>query len=103
MTQVRDSIEDLQQRFGVSSRLFSFPFYKRRVSLRSHHQLLEEEVADVLLGTAGLKKTGKAGFIQRIPMEEFEYPALEALKTEYLYYLMKKPLGRNQDSLLISP
>lgn len=96
ISQVKESIDDLQQRFGATSRLFSFPFTSQGVPEQVIDSLLEEQVADVLLGTAGLKKTGKAGLIQRIPMEEFEKPALEALKTEYLYYLIKKPFGKNR-------
>ena len=95
ISKVETSIKDLQQRFGVTSRLFSFPFTSQGVPEKVIDTLLNDQVADVLLGTAGLKKTGKQGFIQRIPMEDFGMPALEALKTEYFYYLLKKPLGRN--------
>ena len=48
-----------------------------------------------LLGTAGLKKTGRKGFIQRIPIEALDLPAGDALKAEFFYYLLKKPLGKN--------
>lgn len=95
VSKVETSIQDLQQRFGVTSRLFSFPFTSHGVPEKVINQLLNNHAADVLMGTAGLKKTGTMGFIQRIPMEQFEMPALEALKTEYFYYLLKKPLGRN--------
>jgi len=29
-------------------------------------------------------------------MEQYNTPALETLKTEYFYYLLKMPLGRNR-------
>ena len=95
ISQVKDNIEDLQQRFGVSSRFFSFPFTSDGVPGEVIDTLLNDRIADVLLGTAGLKKTGKQGFIQRIPMEDYEMPFKDALKTEYLYFLMKIPVGSN--------
>ncbi len=94
--QVRESMDDLQKRFGISSRYFSFPFTSDGVPREVINRLLEEGIAQVLMGTAGLKKTDQAGFIQRIPMEDMELPALEVLKIEYLYYLLKMPLGRNR-------
>jgi len=96
MNQVRSSVKDLQARFQVSTRYFSFPFTSAGIPMDVIHRLLDEGLAEVLLGTAGLKLTGIKGFIQRIPMEEFERPAREALKTEYLYYLLKGLIGRNQ-------
>ena len=95
VVQIKESIDDLQQRFGIESRYFSFPFTSNGVPRQAIERILNEGIAEVLLGTAGLKKTGQPGFIQRIPMEGFRKPAEDALKAEYLYYLLKKPLGRN--------
>ena len=94
--QIKESIDDLQNRFGLGSRYFSFPFTSNGVPLQVIESVLDEGIAEVLMGTAGLKNTGRRGFIQRIPMEDFRMPAEDALKTEYLYYLLKKPLGRNR-------
>ena len=94
--QVRISIEDLQKRFQISTRYFSFPFSSDGISRKVIDTLLEEGIATALLGTSGLKLTGKTGFIQRVAMEQYESTALEALKAEYLYYLMKGPLGGNR-------
>jgi len=93
--QLEGSIKDLQDRFNISTRYFSFPFTSDGVPKGVINSLLGEEVATILMGTSGLKRTGKAGYIQRIPMEQYETSALEALKVEYLYYLLKGPLGRN--------
>lgn len=96
ISQLSSSIGDLQHRFQVSTRYFSFPFTSWGVPEELIHELLEKGTAKVLLGTAGLKKQDKAGFIQRIPMEEFQGGAEKALKTEYLYYLLKGLVGRNK-------
>lgn len=94
--QVKMSIEDLIKRFSVTTRYFSFPFTTDGVPRGIIHQLLDEGVASALMGTAGLKKTGRQNYIQRIPMEGFRASALETLQTEYLYYLLKAPLGKNR-------
>ncbi len=94
--QVKASIEDLQKRFGVQTAYFSFPFTSDGVPGEVIDSLLEEGTASALLGTAGLKRTGKRSYIQRVPMDKYDMPALEILKTEYLYYMLKMPLGRNR-------
>ena len=94
--QVRSSIEDLQKRFSIQTAYFSFPFTSDGVPWKVIDTLLEEGFATALLGTAGLKRTGRRAYIQRVPMEKYETTALETLKTEYFYYLLKKPMGRNR-------
>jgi len=94
--QVRSSIEDLQKRFSIQTAYFSFPFTSDGVPRKVIDTLLEEGSASALLGTAGLKRTGRRAYIQRVPMEKYETTALETLKTEYFYYLLKMPMGRNR-------
>lgn len=94
--QVKASIKDLQKRFGIQTAYFSFPFTSDGVPREVIDALLEDGTARALLGTAGFKRTGKHAYIQRIPMEKYETPALDTLKAEYLYYLLKMPLGRNR-------
>ena len=94
--QVRESVEDLRARFGISTAWFSFPFTSKGVPGSVIRDLLEGNVAGALFGTAGLKETGLRRFIQRIPMESMPGSAMSRLKTEYLYYLLKMPLGRNR-------
>ncbi len=95
ITQVISSVDELQQRFGVSTRYFSFPFTSDGIPEHVIDALLGKHQMDALFGTAGIKRTGKPGFMQRIPMELFDTPALEAIKAELLYYLIKQPFGRN--------
>ncbi len=94
--QIRSSIRDLQKRFGIRTSYFSFPFTSDGVPGKVIETLLDNGTATALLGTAGLKRTGRLDYIQRIPMEQYQTSALEALKAEYLYYLLKAPLGRNR-------
>lgn len=94
--QVKSSIRDLQKRFGIKTAYFSFPFTSDGVPIQVIDRLLEEGSVSAMLGTAGIKKTGRRAYIQRIPMEKYETGALETLKAEYFYYLLKMPLGRNR-------
>jgi peptidoglycan/xylan/chitin deacetylase (PgdA/CDA1 family) len=94
--QVRLSLEDLQQRFGVTSGYFSFPFTSDDVPKKVIETLLEEGAARALMGSAGLKGTDHRAFIQRIPMEQSGSSAIATLKAEYLYYLLKRRVGRHR-------
>jgi len=94
--QVRLSLEDLQQRFGISTGYFSFPFTSDGIPKKVIESLLEEGTVKALLGSAGLKRTGKPAFIQRLPMEPPGIPAGDLLRAEYLYYHLKRIVGRNR-------
>ena len=94
--QVRSSVKDLQKRFDIDTAYFSFPFTSDGVPLKVIERILEEGSASALLGSAGLKQTGRRAYIQRIPMERYETGAIEALKSGYMYYLLKMPLGKNR-------
>jgi len=94
--QVKSSLKDLKKRFGIKTAYFSFPFTSDGIPGKVIDELLEEGTARALLGTAGLKQTGRRAFIQRIPMEKYHLNAIETLKAEYFYYLLKAPLGRNR-------
>lgn len=94
--QVRSSIKDLRKRYNIATAYFSFPFTSDDIPQRVIDTLLEERTATALLGTAGLKQTGRRAYIQRIPMEKYQTPALHTLKSEYFYYLLKMPLGKNR-------
>lgn len=94
--QVAASLDDLEERFGSVTRYFSFPFTTSGIPAMVIHGLLDNGTADALLGTGGLKITGRKEYIQRIPMEALGLPAMDTLKAEYLYYILKKPLGKNR-------
>ena len=96
VAQVSQSVMDLRQRFGTATRFFALPFTSDGVPKRVVDRMLDERLVDAIFGTAGLKKTGHPRFIQRIPMEDSGWPALDILKAEYFYYLLKEVVGRNR-------
>jgi len=95
VAQVSRSMKDLEERFNVKPVCFAFPFTSDGVSERAVKEILAEGIAELIFGTAGLKKTANPNLIQRIPMEEGAYSARDRVNAEYLYYLMKAPFGRN--------
>jgi len=95
-TRVSQSVKDIQRRFGIHDAYFSFPFTSDGIPREVLDNLLDERLADVLFGTAGLKNTGHPRFIQRIPMEVSGLSGLDTLKTEYFYFLVKGLFGRNR-------
>lgn len=94
--QVRSSVKDLKKRFAIQTAYFSFPFSSDGVAKKIIDMILDEGTAAALMGTAGLKQTGRRDYIQRVPMEKYQTDACDTLKTEYFYYLLKSPLGKNR-------
>ena len=97
-SQYRDSLILVQQEFGLTYGLFSFPFTDEGVSSSFFTALSAEEMPplDATFGTAGLKEDPVDFHFQRIPMEMKKIPASRILKGEYTYYLLKGLLGRNK-------
>ena len=95
VSQVSMSMKDIRDRFRLKTNCFAFPFTSDGVPERVIDEILDEGIAKVLFGTAGLKKTGRSHFIQRTPMEARGLSSRRVLKSEYLYYLLKAPLGQN--------
>ena len=97
-SQYRNSLTLVQQEFGLTYGLFSFPFTDEGVSPSFFTALSTEGMPplDATFGTAGLKEDPVNFHFQRIPMEMKKIPAYRILKGEYIYYLLKGLLGRNK-------
>lgn len=74
---------------------FAFPFTDFGVKNTFFNKIFTKKVIDVSFGTAGLKKQRYGQHWQRFPMEEGEGTAEELVKTEYLYYLVKRIFGKH--------
>ena len=59
VVQIKESMDDLQKRFGIVSRYFSFPFTSDGIPRQVIDHVLDTQMAEVLMGTAGLKRTGR--------------------------------------------
>jgi len=100
LTQYQDSLTMVQQAFGLTYGLFSFPFTDDGVTAAFFDALSAEGMPplDATFGTSGLKEDPVDFHFQRIPMEIKKLPASRILKGEYLYYLLKGLLGKNKIS-----
>lgn len=96
LNQTRESINWLQERFNVPVRSFAFPFTDDGVGSAFFNQLYQDDKTLQTFGTAGLKHEAWPQHTHRVPMEIGEVPGERIVKTEYLYYLLKQPLGKNR-------
>ncbi|MFT6360666.1 MAG: peptidoglycan/xylan/chitin deacetylase (PgdA/CDA1 family) [Saprospiraceae bacterium] len=74
---------------------FAFPFTDFGVENTFFNKIFREKNIDISFGTAGLKQQRYAQHWQRFPMEEGEGTAEELVKTEYLYYMVKRLFGKH--------
>jgi peptidoglycan/xylan/chitin deacetylase (PgdA/CDA1 family) len=97
VSQFRESLSFVQQQFGLSYGLFSFPFTDEGVKSSFFSAISAKGMPelDATFGTAGLKKDPVEIHFQRVPMESDRLPASFRLKGEYAGYLLKGLLGRN--------
>jgi peptidoglycan/xylan/chitin deacetylase (PgdA/CDA1 family) len=100
LAQFRNSLSLIQEEFGLGYGLFSFPFTDDGVPSSFFAALSSEGMppVDATFGTAGLKKDPVDFHFQRVPMEVKRFPASRLLKGEYVYYLLKGLLGKNEIS-----
>lgn len=96
--QTKESLDDLVARFNLPNRLFAFPFSDWDVKHEFFDTILDSEppIADLSFATAGLKHDEVRKNIHRIPIEIDNYTAQEVVYGEYLYYLAKRIIHKNQ-------
>jgi peptidoglycan/xylan/chitin deacetylase (PgdA/CDA1 family) len=94
--QTKESLEWITDIFSLDYRYFSFPFTDDGVPKSFFDTIynLEKPVADLVFGTAGLKKTIFPFHLQRIPMENSRFRARIFIRGEYVYYMLKGLAGR---------
>ncbi len=93
--QATDSTLFAQKITGQKTGAFAFPFTDFGVENTFFNKIFVEKAIDVSFGTAGLKQQRYTQHWQRFPMEEGEGTAEELVKTEYLYYLIKRIFGKH--------
>ncbi len=75
---------------------FSFPFSDSGVTINFFNWLYEVQECKLSFGISGLKDDFGKTHLHRIPMENTSNNAKDLIKSEYLYYLLKSPLGKNK-------
>jgi len=94
INQTKTSVTSIQKRYGLKNVPFAFPFTDDGVN-KSLIFDIQKFTSDILFGTAGLKNDEFPRLLHRIPMEPFDRKGKTIIKYQYLYFLLKKPFGKN--------
>lgn len=94
--QTVESIDLIAQRFQLPYRAFAFPFTDFGADDAVFHAMHGANAkANISFGCAGLKRDSCPHHFQRIAIEQEGLSAQQTIHSEYLYYLLKAPMGRN--------
>ena len=94
--QTVDSLQHIAHSFELPYRAFAFPF----TDFGANESVFQAmygmpPLADISFGCAGMKHDFWPCHFQRIPIEKEGFSAEQTIHSEYLYYLLKAPFGRN--------
>lgn len=82
--------------FDSNYHVFAFPFTDFKIKNSFFEKILKEENFDLTFGGAGLKKELIQAHVQRFPMETTNLlSARRLIHTEYLYYILKRLVGKH--------
>ena len=91
------SVSELEKRFKIKDPLFSFPFTDDGLPTAFFKNINKNPGSPVItFGTAGMKRDQITSNLQRIPMEFSSKSAMDIIRTEYVYYVLKSFVGKNK-------
>lgn len=93
--QIKSSVQHLTTHFNLPYKYFSFPFTDWGLSANLFTYIYEHKIVDATWGCAGLKHDTHPKHTQRIPLDAGYFNAEQAIKTEWLYYQLKKIVNKN--------
>lgn len=91
--EVKKSMHWLQENIQPKIKAFAFPYTDHGVSANFIKKLKTENICDITFGTAGVKYDEVNSHFQRYPAEQTG-DFKENLKTEFVYYKLRKALGK---------
>lgn len=95
--QIQQSVNEVKERFSPPLKLFAYPFTDFGLSSDWFNFVNKNNLVDLSFGGAGIYKDMAKNHLQRIPMEKrYAKTAKEMIAKEYLYFLTKKIMGREQ-------
>lgn len=89
------SISQVKEWFNPKYSVFAFPFTDVGVKSTFFEKLAKQCKPDLTFACSGLKKDLIVTNVHRIPMDDIGLRAEKRLKSEFLYYFLKWPLGKN--------
>lgn len=95
LLQTQKSVHFVKANFDLPYGAFAFPFTDHGVSKSFFEKAQQENIFDISFGTAGLKAMEFPFHFQRFPMEGKNWSAEDLIKTEYLYFLIKRMFGKH--------
>ncbi|MBO9701691.1 MAG: polysaccharide deacetylase family protein [Sporocytophaga sp.] len=95
VVQTSESVDFIISKNFSKLRTFAFPFTDHGVSKTLFNQMYENMRLDCSFGVAGIKHENFKFHFQRIPMEKSLDSARKIIAAEYIYYILKTPLGKN--------
>ncbi len=93
--QTKSSLDFIKDNFNVLDSVFSFPFTDFGVKNDFFNSIQSQKLAELTFSSAGIKKDKLKTHLHRTQMENNGQSGSSILKTEYLYFLLKSPLGKN--------
>jgi peptidoglycan/xylan/chitin deacetylase (PgdA/CDA1 family) len=95
--QTEKSINEITAKFKLDYKVFSFPFTDYGVAMNFFNKIHNSipPKANITFGSAGLKKDSCKLNIQRIPIEIDYFSAQDIIFGEYLYYIFKAAINKN--------
>lgn len=94
--QTQESMEEIQSRLILNSRIFSFPFTDDGVSTEFFKEIFEQKIVDLSFGTAGIKDDEFQNNLQRLPMDNCLNSAKSFVFKNQMAYALKKIIGKHQ-------
>lgn len=91
------STQKIQRLFNLNYKVFAFPFTDYGVKRTFFDHVFSEDRSslDMSFGTAGIKDDQCNRNLQRISFEYLSNSALHILKTEYIYYMLRKAIRKH--------
>ncbi|MFO7369242.1 MAG: polysaccharide deacetylase family protein [Bacteroidales bacterium] len=93
--QVAESFIWLKSKFNLQHYYFSFPFSDEEIGKEFFNWLYGSQNCRLSFGISGLKRDFCKYHLHRIPLEGTLRPARDIIKAEYIYFLMKALINKN--------
>ncbi|MBN2262209.1 MAG: polysaccharide deacetylase family protein [Prolixibacteraceae bacterium] len=94
--QIANSMKWISDRFNPKIKAFSFPFTDQGIQPSVFEKIINENIADITFGTAGLKHDIAKNHFQRVPIERKEFWSIKKnVHFEYFYYFVRSLLKKN--------
>lgn len=95
LRQTQTCIDEVQRRFRLNYRIFSFPFTDHGVGSRFFKQLDQQGIADYTFGCAGIKGDEASRHYQRVALEMADKTARQIIHGQLLFGMGASLLGKN--------